>query len=571
MSTAVTTGRGEQLSTVAHTVAAGLSGHGVDRVFCVAGESYLPLLDALYDVSQIDVVTCRHEGSAAFMALADAKLTGRAGVCLVSRGPGAANAAVAVHAAAEDASPLVLLVGDVPVPEADREPFQGIDLGRHFGGMAKAVWRLQEPTAAAEFVARAFRVAESGTPGPVVLAVAEDVWRLPGGTEVPCRRTVCGPSIPDPHTTDRIRNLLAAARRPLLLVGSRLEGAQSRAVIREAAERHQLPVVTSNKNQHLLPNRHGAYAGHLHNNTQASQFAAFDRADLVLAVGTRLDNSTTKRRRFPTAAQPLVHVHPDAGRIGLFHQPAVGVAADPLAFMHQLAHWPADDPGGGRSQWMAELHGLEVEKAVWHPVQADDGVVFGGVIAALDELTGGEVTVVVDSGTFTSWTYRHLRFGERGRLLGISSSSMGFAVGASVSAALRNPTTPTVAVVGDGGFLMNGGELITACARRLPVVYLISNNSSYGTIRLHQDKDFPGRTIATDLANPDFAALAESFGALGLTVRTPADVQPALAKALACAGPAVIEVRTNLEFASAYRRTGKGSPAGQGHGGRNGR
>ncbi|MFE8010500.1 thiamine pyrophosphate-dependent enzyme [Streptomyces sp. NPDC057418] len=552
----VTTGPQDRPPTVAHTVVASLLGHGVDRVFCVAGESYLPALDALYDTPAIDVVTCRHEGSAAFMALADAKLTGRAGVCLVSRGPGAANAAVGVHAAAEDGSPLVLVVGQVPVDEADREAFQAMDLGRQFGGTAKAVWTLQDPASAAEFTARAIRVAESGTPGPVVLGVPEDVWAAADPVGVPSRARATGPAVPDAEGLRRIRELLAAARRPLLLAGAGLEGAEGRAVLRAVAERHRLPVVTSNKHQHLLANRHPSYAGHLHNATQADQLAALDRADLVLAVGTRLDTSTTKRRRFPAPdpahPQPLVHIHPDPGRIGLFHRPEAGFAADPVAFLRELATWPAS--GADRLDWREELHSLEVRKAVWQPVEAGDGVVFGAVPAALDELTDGEVTVVVDSGTFTSWVYRYLRFGERGRLLGISSSSMGFAVGGAVSAALRTEGTPVVAVVGDGGFLMNGGELMTACSLDLPVVYIVSNNGSYGTIRAHQDRTFPNRTIATDLANPDFARLAESFGALGLTARTPADVRPVLAKALAHGGPAVVEVRTSLRHLSPYRR-----------------
>ncbi|MDG9703201.1 thiamine pyrophosphate-dependent enzyme [Streptomyces sp. DH37] len=565
MPAAVNAERAAEPPTVARTVAASLRGHDVDRVFCVAGESYLPVLDALYDMPEVDVVTCRHEGSAAFMALADAKLTGRAGVCLVSRGPGAANAAIAVHAAAEDASPLVLLVGGVPVREEDREPFQGIDLSRHFSGMAKAVWTLREPGTAAEFLGRAVHLAEAGTPGPVVLCVPEDVWALPDPVGTPSRRTVAGPAVPDWESSRRIRELLANARRPLLIAGARLEGPEGRRLVRDIAERHRIPVVTSNKNQHLLPNRHPAYAGHLHNATQDDQLAALERADLVLAVGTRLDGTTTRRRRFPAAPEPrrpLVHIYPDAERIGAFHRPDVAVAADPVAFLRQLTGWSPSDPGGERARWTAELHAIEVEKARWHPVEADDGVVFGAVAAALDELTGGDATVVVDSGTFTSWTYRHVRFGERGRLLGISSSSMGFAVGAGVSAALRATGVPTVVVVGDGGFLMNGGELITACARGLPVVYIVANNGSYGTIRRHQDKDFPGRTIATDLDNPDFGRLAEAHGALGLTAHTPSEVRPCLAKALEHGGPAVLEVRTSLRYSNPYRRpAGDGSAA----------
>jgi acetolactate synthase-1/2/3 large subunit len=537
-------------ATAGHRLVASLRGHGVDRVFCVAGESYLPVLDALYDTPEIDVVTCRHEGSAAFMALADAKLTGRAGVCLVSRGPGAANAAVAVHAAAEDGSPLILLVGGVPAGATDREAFQSLDCGAAFGGVAKAVWTLHDPDAAAEFAARAFRTAESGTPGPVVLTLPEDVLERPSAGP-PARRTSLGPVEPDPRDLHEVRRLLHAAERPLLLVGAGLRDA--RVLIREVAERHGLPVVTSNKNQHLLANRHPAYAGHLHNATQPRQLEAFQRADFVLAVGTRLDGVTTRGHRFPAAGQPLVHVHPDAARIGAYHRPELGFAADPVAFLHEVLRWTPSDRD--RSDWTAELHRIETEKARWEPVSADDGVVFGAVAAALDELTGGDVTVVVDSGTFTSWIYRYVRFGERGRLLGVSSSSMGFAVGAGVSAALRaEPGVPTVVVIGDGGLLMNAGDLITACARALPVVFVVANNGSYGTIRLHQERAHPGRPIATGLTNPDFARLAESFGALGLSAHTEDQVRPCLAKALEYGGPALVEVRTSLEHITAYRR-----------------
>jgi acetolactate synthase-1/2/3 large subunit len=537
-------------SDAGRVLVASLRGHDADRVFCVAGESYLPVLDALRDTPEIDVVTCRHEGSAAFMALADAKLTRRTGVCLVSRGPGAANAAVAVHAAAEDASPLLLLVGGVATGAMDREAFQSLDCGRHFGGVAKAVWTLHDPDAAGEIVARAFRTAESGTPGPVVLTLPEDVLARPCAGP-PTRRTVLGPAAPEPADLERVRRLLDAAERPLLLAGAGLDGPAGRALVREVAARHGLPVVTSNKNQHLLPNRHPAYAGHLHNATLPGQLSAFQRADLVLAVGTRLDGVTTRGHRFPAPGQPLVHVHPDAARIGAYHRPEVGFAADPVAFLRRVARWAPSR--GARADWTAGLHRIEMNKAQWHPVTAADGVVFGAVATALDELTGGDVTLVVDSGTFTSWIYRYVRFGERGRLLGIGSSSMGFGVGAGVSAALRSDV-PTVVVIGDGGFLMNSGDLITACDRGLPVVFVVANNGSYGTIRLHQERAYPGRPIATALVNPDFARLADAFGALGLSAESEEQVRPCLAKALEYGGPALVEVRTSLEHITAYRR-----------------
>lgn len=543
--------------TAATSLVRSLQTHGTDRVFCVAGESYLPVLDALHDAPGIDVVTCRHEASAGFMALTDAKLTGRPGVCLVSRGPGASNAAIAVHAAAEDATALLVLVGGVPLPAVDREAFQSLD-GRPLDGMAKAAWTVHDPASAAEFVTRAFRVAAAGTPGPVVLTLPEDILDRPhpGPPGAPGR--LATPALAQVHL-ELIGRRLSAALRPLLLAGELLDHDAGRALLRTVAERHDIPVVTGNKQQHLLPNRHPLYAGHLHNATQLGQLAAYGRADLVLAVGTRLDRATTRGHRFPRAPrpdQPLVHVHPDAGRIGAVHQPWLGCPVDPVAFLRELAARPAGTLPEGRARWAEELHAIEADKAVWHPVTAPDGVVFGAVAAALDELTGGDATVVVDSGTFTSWVYRYVRFGERGRLIGISSSSMGYAMGAGVSAALRANGTPTVVVVGDGGFLMNPGELMTACERRLPLTYIVADNRSYATIRLHQERRFPGRTVGTTLTNPDFAALAESFGALGLTASGPEQVRPCLAKALEHPGPSVVAVTTSLEFITAHRRLG---------------
>ncbi|WP_018789776.1 thiamine pyrophosphate-dependent enzyme [Salinispora arenicola] len=543
-----------QPRTAATTLVAALLGHDVDRVFCVAGESYLAVLDALYDTPTVEVVTCRHEASAAFAAVADAKLTGRAGICLVSRGPGATNAGIAVHSAAQDATPLVLLVGHVPRSEIGTDAFQEID-PRAFSGLAKQVLVLLDPARTGEFVARAFRVAESGTRGPVVLVLPEDVLAMSDPvTPVPARWAAAAP-VAAAEDLQTVRALLARSRRPLLVAGGDLSGDRGRCLLREVAHRHRFPVVTSNKRQDLLDNRDSCYAGHLHNNTQERQIAALDRADLVLAVGTRLDDVTTCGRRLPRPGrpdQPLVHVHADPQRLGRTHPPAVGLACDPVAFLGQLALEPAY-PDAGRETWIDELHAIEVEKAVWSEHPSDDGVAFGAVVAGLDELTDGDVVVAVDSGTFTSWLYRYLRLSGEGRMLGVGSSAMGFGVPAGVAAALRT-RRPVVVVVGDGGFLMTGSELATAVSHRLPLVVLVANNGSYGTIRLHQEREFPGRVIATDLSNPDFVQLARAFGALGLIVQAEEDVEPCLARALAHGGPVVVDVRTSLSWITAYRR-----------------
>jgi acetolactate synthase-1/2/3 large subunit len=542
---------------VAPTVVATLRAYGVDRVFCVAGESYLPLLEALRASGDIEVVTCRHEGSAGFAAVADAKLTGRPGVVLVSRGPGATNAAIAVHAAAEDAVPLLVVVGQVPRGQSGRPAFQSIDCDALFGGLAKGVWTVPEPARTAEIAGRALRLAGAGTPGPVVLALPEDVCAGPGPAgEVSAPPVVL--AAPAADTVAEVTGRLAAARRPLLLAGELLSTPAGRAALAAVAERHQLPVVCVNKQQHLLDNRSPWYAGHLHNSTAAAQRSAFAEADLVLAIGTRLDPVTTAGYRFPAApvpGQPLVHVHPDPQRIGELIRPEVGVVADPVAFLEALAAAPAT--GAGRAGWTGRLREGERRNAVWQATPAPDGIVFGEVVAALDRLTGGDVTVTVDSGGFTSWVYRYLRFAAGGTLVGVTSSAMGFAVPAAVAVALRRPGVPTVAVVGDGGFGMNGSELATAVAHRLPLVVVVANNGSYGTIRNHQERVYPGQVVGTDLVNPDFARLAEAYGALGLTVREPDEVEPALAKALAHPQVSVLDVRTSLTHFGANRRLGE--------------
>ncbi|GLZ78266.1 thiamine pyrophosphate protein [Actinorhabdospora filicis] len=536
--------------TVASVLVGALRAHGVSRVFCVAGESYLPVLDALYDAADVDVVTCRHEGSAGFAAVADAKLTGVPGVCLVNRGPGATNAAIAVHAALQDAVPLLLIVGQVESRELGREVFQEIDCVTTFATLAKEVVRLYDPANTAELIARALRTAVAGTPGPVVLEVPEDVFDAPA---MP-REAGPWPRHPVPPHADamaEVSGMLAAARRPLLLAGGLLDTGRGRALLAETAAVHGLPVVCGNKRQDLYPNRDARYAGHVHNSTKGEQRAALESADLVLAVGSRLDDVTTLGHAFPTPAQNLVHVYPDPVRLGRVHRPAIGLACDPAEFLAALAQAPAAVPES-RVAWVERLHGIEAAKAVWTPVTASDGVVFGGVVAALDRLTGGDVVVTVDSGAFTSWVYRYLRLAGAGRLLGISSSAMGFGVPSALAAALRLGR-PAVAFVGDGGFVMNGGELATAVERHAPLVVVVADNGSYGTIRLHQENRFPGRTVATSLTNPDFARLAEAYGATGLSVDTDAGIAPALAKALEDGGPVVVHVRTSLRHISAHR------------------
>ncbi|MDG4797019.1 thiamine pyrophosphate-dependent enzyme [Micromonospora sp. WMMD1082] len=527
-----------------------LRAHGVDRVFCVPGESFLPVLDRLAGAG-IDLVTCRHEGGAAFMALADAKLTGTPGVVLVNRGPGATNAAIAVHSADLDATGLLLIVGDVRTAERGRRSFQELDHQAAFAGMSRGVFTVGHPRHVAEFTARALAAARGGVPGPAVLVVPEDVLAEPVPPSVGGAPVVTEPARPPAGAVDRTLALLTGSERPVLVAGGRLDSPQGRRALREAARRHRLPVLVTNKRQDLFDNTDPLYAGHLNLATPPRQRDLIGRSDLVLAVGTRLDAVSTQRYTLPDPATALVHVYPDATVPGGAYQPRLAYACSPTAFLEQLAAAPPRAPAD--DGWLRQLAGHEAEQARWHPVTASDGVVFGQVVAALGELTSGRGTVTVDAGNFTSWVHRYHRVADGGRLLGIGSSAMGFGVPAGVAAALRRPGEPTVVFVGDGGFLMTGTELATAVRYRARVVIVVADNGSYGTIRQHQERAYPGRVAGTDLTNPDFALLAHAYGALGLTIGTDAEVEPVLSKALAHRGPVVVHVRTSLAHISAYQ------------------
>lgn len=540
------------MTTASAALAAALAAHGTDRVFCVAGESYLGVLDALYDLPAIDVVTCRHEGSAAFMALADAKLSGRAGVVLANRAPGATNASIAVHSAKEDATPLVLLVGHVKSAQIGRRAFQEMDYAQSFSDLAKAVLVLHDPRQAGEVMARALRLAEAGTPGPVVLAIPEDVLLAPVADPPPTPgRFVPAALEPGPAGLAELEQLLAGARRPLIVAGSRCGGPEGRALLRAAAERHGLPVAVTSKRQDLFANEHPLYAGHLQIATRPPQRELLAQADLVLALGTRLDHVTTKDYtllRAPVPVQPLVHVHPDPERLGFVYEPALSFACEPEAVLRALCDRVAVARSAERDAWAARLHALERAEADWQPVSAPDGVVFGAVVRALGELLPADAIVSVDAGNFAIWVHRYLRCSGTSRLLAGAASAMGFGVPAAVAAGLRFPGRTVVAVVGDGGIQMTGAELATAVAAGLSLVVVIADNASYGTIRQHQERAYPERVIATELVNPDFVAAAQAYGALGLRCASEAEIEPCLRAALAHRGVAVVDVRTSLAW-----------------------
>src|SRR5579883_1527804 len=540
------------IRTAAQLLVAELVAHGVDRVFCVPGESYLSVLDALYDEKRIDVVTCRHESGAGFMAVADAKLTGRPGVAMVSSGPGATNASIAVHTAQQDATPFVLFVGQIERKDRGKRAFQEVDYARTFGDMAKFVTEVHDPARLSEAMAQAFRAATTGAPGPAIVVLPEDMLaeKAPSTVQGPQPRLKAPPS---PQSVADVAALLEKAERPILIAGSRLASAEARTVLKRAAEAAGVPVALSFRQQDLFDNEHPLYAGHLGYLLPKDQVALYQESDLVLAVGTRLGDVTTQGYVFPTAPRPkqcLIHVYDDPEVLGAVFATDLGVLAEPVAFLEAFAEHAGTSPGRWAA-WAERLHRVPEGMARWEPKEAADGVVFGAVIQGLRRRLGPDAVFVNDAGNFSGWLGRYFPFKPSHRLLGPVSGAMGFGMPGAVAAA-RRLGRRVITLIGDGGFLMTGNELATAIQYRLPVTAIVANNNSYGTIRLHQEKWFPGRTIATELKNPDFARLAEAFGAKAFRIERTGDIDAALDGALSEDGASLVEVRTSLEHISAF-------------------
>ncbi|MEK9673002.1 MAG: thiamine pyrophosphate-dependent enzyme [Rhodospirillaceae bacterium] len=528
--------------------------HGVDRAFCVPGESYLALLDALHDRDEVQVVACRHEGGAGLMAVADAKITGRPGIAMVSRGPGACNAAIAVHTAEQDAVPLVLIVGQVPRADLGRGAFQEVDYKVTFGDMAKLIEEVHDPKRLTEVVSEAFRVAQEGTPGPVVIVLPEDMLfdKVDGAGAKP--KPLEKPKATDSQVKD-VATAISKAERPLLIAGTALRHPEGRAALLAAAEAWNLPVATSFKGQDMFPNDHDNFAAHLGYGVPAMIRETLEQADLIVAVGTRLGDVTTQGYLLPLAPQPrqpLIHVYPDDQRLDNVFDTALPVCAEPEDFLVRLTASNPPPPPKGRGEWLKTCRDVQRNLSEWKAWTAPDGVDFGHVIAAFSQRLKKDAVITMDSGNFNSWVHRYFSFKPTQMLLASIAGAMGLGVPAAVAAALRYPDRQVVTVCGDGGMLMTGNELATAVQCGARVRIFVANNKSYATIRLHQEKAFPGRVQSTELQNPDFAKWGESFGALGLRIDAPEDALPALDKALAHDGPVVIDVTTSLEHISAF-------------------
>jgi acetolactate synthase I/II/III large subunit len=543
------------VNTSSHSLLAVLAANGIDRVYQVPGESYIGILDALADFPAIDVVTCRHEAGAGFMACADGRLTRRPGVVMVSRGPGASNASIAVHTAQQDAVPLLLIVGQVVKRDLRRQAFQEIDYQKMFGSIAKWVVEATDPSQLGEIAFKAIRIATSGTPGPVVIVVPEDIQQQ----QAPQQPWVVRPNEPTTAvgaTLTELHALLSRAERPLLIAGGAFDRPQGRETLLAFAEAWHLPVAVAFRRHDVFPNRHPLYVGDLGLSNRESQLAAFDSSDLILALGTRLNDITSQGYTFPQmpqARQTLVHCYPDDRIVGLHWAPAFGLTCDPVALAADLT--PREPPRIAelRRTWRRELRDIFESIAAWPAADTGEGVTMTQVTRALAQHAPQDTIVCLDAGSFAAPVYRHFPFTYPQRLMAPISGAMGYGTPAAIAAQLRHPHAKVICMLGDGGFMMTGNEMIAAVERRLPILFILANNESYGSIRIHQEREYPGRHVGTSLFNPDFARVAEGFGMRSEVVTERAQVDSAIARGLAASGPSFIEVRTRLKFASVAR------------------
>ena len=521
---------------------ANLVAQRVTHAFGVPGESYLAVLDALHDArDRLPFVICRQEGGAAYMAEAYGKLTGRPGVVFATRGPGATNAAVGIHTAAQDSTPLVAFVGQVGSDTVDREAFQEIDYRRMYAGVAKWAAQIDRADRIPEYVAHAFRTAMSGRPGPVVLALPEDM--LTARTEVADAPYVDAvAAAPARDAVAEIERRLRDAQRPLVIVGGSRWDDAARVALRDFAEESELPVGCAFRHQDLFDNRHPNYAGDVGIGINPRLAARVREADVLLIIGERLGEMTTSGYTLldvPSPRQALLHVHPGAEELGRVYQPQVAIAATPGAFLAQV------DARAARPVATAAHAGTAHDDyEAWRaprPVPGD--VDLWSIVRWLDDTLPADAILTNGAGNYATWVHRVYRYGAERRQLAPYSGSMGYGVPAAVAAKLVHPGRTVVSWNGDGCFLMNGQELATATQYDLRIVFVVIDNGMYGTIRMHQEREYPARVSGTNLVNPDFAALARAYGAHGETVTATDQFAPAFERALRADRASLLHVR----------------------------
>jgi len=523
--------------------------NAVERIYCIPGESYLAALDALYDRSEISVIVCRNEGGAAFMAEAEGKLSGRPGICFVTRGPGATNASGGLHVALQDSTPMILLIGQIARKDLDREAFQEIDYRRMFSEVAKWVAQIDDADRIPEYMSRAFSIATSGRPGPVVLALPEDMLiDLTTAKDTrPAQPVRSSPSIQD---IDRANELLASAERPLIIIGGSDWSDSTRLQLQQFATASGIPVINSFRCQDFFDNEHPNYAGDLGIGVNPDLYHMVEASDCLLVIGSRLGEMTTggfKLIDIPCPKQTMIHVHAGADELGHVYQPDLAINSSSQHFIAALAASGVNFASSANWQQQADL--AHQQYLDWNSaVKIQGEVQLAEIFHSLRELTDVDTIVCNGAGLNTAWLHRFFRYRQFRNQLAPTSGTMGYGLPAAVAAKLRYPERCVVAVTGDGDFLMTGQELATAMQYRSNIIVIVVNNSIYGTIRLHQEREYPGRVIGTDMVNPDFVLLAQAHGAHAERVVKTEQFETAFKRCLTVDKPALIEVQLDANI-----------------------
>jgi acetolactate synthase I/II/III large subunit len=556
-------------TTVARLLADSLEAHDVDQIFCVPGESYVGLTSVLTERNSIRLIVCRHEGGAGFMAVADGRLRNRAGVCIVSRGPGLSNAMVSLHSAYHDATPMVMLVGQVERADFGRLALQEQNYSRLLSDITKTVIEVNEPEQASEAIARAFHIAECGTPGPVAVILPEDIFdeTTDAPLDLPRPRVIAGPRAEDLH---RLADMLADAERPLILAGGALladtmHDKRVYADLRRLSEEWVLPINPTHRRPQLFDARHPNYGGYMGIRVPPALIGEMKKADLIVALGERLTDTVSQSYSFPSAPQPqlpLVHIWPDPNEVGRVWRPDLGMPCDPYEVVKALLSLKIPSGAAKRRGWVDGLHKIHLSllEKTWEPTM--DGINFAAVVCEIDKHLADDAVITSDAGNFGSYIHRYIGFRPGQEFLSSVVGAMGSGMPMAVAGCLRRPGKQVVAFMGDGGALMMGNEIATACQYGGNPIVVISDNSMYGTIGMHSYVRYPDRKFmeATRLTNPDFAAWGRSFGAEGITIREASEIAGGIARAFAVkTKPVVVHCLTSAVQMSAWRRFQNGA------------
>ncbi|EZP78454.1 thiamine pyrophosphate protein [Parageobacillus genomosp. 1] len=524
--------------TAAKAIVHCLKREGISHVFCVPGESYLPLMDAIFDEPSIQLISARHEGGASFMAEGYAKASGKPGVVLATRGVGGANLAIGVHTARQDSTPMIVFLGQVHSHFRGREGFQEVDLDRFFQPIAKWTVEIREAERIPELVQRAFRIAQTGRPGPVVISLPEDIFLQDIAEAVVSDVDVPRPA-PSAEDVRSVQEILQRAKRPVVIAGGGVKLAKAEQLLRLFAEKYSIPVVAAFRRHDVFPNDHPLYVGHLGLGTPKSIIETVKQADVVIAIGTRLSEVTTQDYRLLSLDQILIHIDIDSDVLGKVYPPDVSILADckeTLLKLLEIAVQPSwRDWTAARRKQYEQVSTLPAEKRNLNEA----------IIAGLQQHLPNDAIITNDAGNFAGWLHTFFQFTEGHTYIGPTSGAMGYGMPAAIGAKLAFPERVVVSLSGDGGFMMTMQELETAARYHIPIISIVFNNCMYGTIRMHQELHFPKRVIGTDLGHVSFAELAKCLNANGIRVETEDQFNRALIQSFNETKPTVIEVMTD--------------------------